>query len=127
MFLAVISALVGYFNRFLRIDMTESLEILFKECEGGGDYDGLCQYVIVAVGPAGVRQLTNSYVQVWLPVADGQLPPSRHHHPHVLDYPVVWLQSPCRYLCPVHGRRSCIRENGGDHCEGDTCVRAERF
>lgn len=23
--------------------MTESLEILFRECEGGGDYDGLCQ------------------------------------------------------------------------------------
>lgn len=28
---------------FLRIDMTESLEILFRECEGGGDYDNLCQ------------------------------------------------------------------------------------
>lgn len=28
--------------------MTESLEILFKECEGGGDYDGLCQYVSTA-------------------------------------------------------------------------------
>jgi chloride channel 3/4/5 len=35
--------MIGYFNRFLRIDMTESLEILFKECEGGGDYSGLCQ------------------------------------------------------------------------------------
>lgn len=42
-FLAVLSAMIGYFNRFLRIDMTESLEILFKECEGGGDYSGLCQ------------------------------------------------------------------------------------
>ena len=44
--LAVISAMVGYFNLFLKIDMTESLEILFRECEGeGGDYEGLCQYV----------------------------------------------------------------------------------
>ncbi|KAL9939267.1 hypothetical protein V8E36_002080 [Tilletia maclaganii] len=41
--LAVITASVSYFNKFLRIDMSESLEILFKECEGGGDYDNLCQ------------------------------------------------------------------------------------
>ena len=41
--LAVITASVAYFNKFLRIDMTESLEILFRECEGGGDYDNLCQ------------------------------------------------------------------------------------
>lgn len=41
--LAGLTALVGYFNKFLRIDMTESLDILFRECEGGGDYDGLCQ------------------------------------------------------------------------------------
>ena len=44
-FLAALTALVGYHNRFLRIDMTESLDILFRECEGGGDYDNLCQYV----------------------------------------------------------------------------------
>ncbi|KAI7956875.1 hypothetical protein MJO28_003970 [Puccinia striiformis f. sp. tritici] len=42
-FLAGLTAIIGYFNMFLRIDMTESLEILFRECEGGGDYDGLCQ------------------------------------------------------------------------------------
>ncbi|PWN48744.1 hypothetical protein IE53DRAFT_333168, partial [Violaceomyces palustris] len=41
--LACLTAFVGYFNKFLRIDMTESLEILFRECEGGGDYDNLCQ------------------------------------------------------------------------------------
>ncbi|KAK4686453.1 chloride channel 3/4/5, partial [Tremellales sp. Uapishka_1] len=41
--LAIITAFVGYLNRFLRIDMTESLEILFKECEGGGNHEGLCQ------------------------------------------------------------------------------------
>ena len=42
-FLATITAMIGYFNRFLRIDMTESLSILFRECDGGGDYEGLCQ------------------------------------------------------------------------------------
>ncbi|KDN52290.1 hypothetical protein K437DRAFT_254489 [Tilletiaria anomala UBC 951] len=41
--LAMLTASVAYFNKFLRIDMTESLEILFRECEGGGDYDNLCQ------------------------------------------------------------------------------------
>lgn len=43
--LATITALIGYGNRFLRIDMTESMAILFRECEAGGDYDNLCQYV----------------------------------------------------------------------------------
>lgn len=41
--LAVLTAMVGYSNRFLRIDMTESMAILFRECDGGGDYDNLCQ------------------------------------------------------------------------------------
>ncbi|WVQ80441.1 hypothetical protein IAT38_002546 [Cryptococcus sp. DSM 104549] len=41
--LATITAFVGYLNRFLRIDMTESLALLFRECEGGGDHKGLCQ------------------------------------------------------------------------------------
>ncbi|KAA1471841.1 voltage-gated chloride channel [Dentipellis sp. KUC8613] len=41
--LAVITAMIGYFNRFLRIDMTESMSILFRECDNGGDYENLCQ------------------------------------------------------------------------------------
>jgi chloride channel 3/4/5 len=41
--LAVITGIVGYLNRFLRIDMTESMALLFRECEGGGDHQGLCQ------------------------------------------------------------------------------------
>ncbi|KAI4845305.1 CLC voltage-gated chloride channel [Aureobasidium sp. EXF-8845] len=40
--LATATAIVCYPNKFLRIDMTESMEILFLECEGGHDYDGLC-------------------------------------------------------------------------------------
>ncbi|MCJ1250881.1 glycerol ethanol, ferric requiring protein [Trapelia coarctata] len=41
--LAAGTALLCYPNMFLRIDMTESMEILFLECEGGHDYDGLCE------------------------------------------------------------------------------------
>ncbi|KAF2261354.1 chloride channel protein 3 [Lojkania enalia] len=40
--LAVLTAAICYPNMFLRIDMTESMEILFLECEGGHDYDELC-------------------------------------------------------------------------------------
>ena len=40
--LAVATAALCYPNMFLRIDMTESMEILFLECEGGHDYDELC-------------------------------------------------------------------------------------
>ncbi|KZF19378.1 voltage gated chloride channel [Xylona heveae TC161] len=42
-FLAALTAIVCYPNKFLRIDMTENMEILFLECEGGHDYDGLCE------------------------------------------------------------------------------------
>ena len=40
--LALGTAIICYPNMFLRIDMTESMEILFLECEGGHDYDRLC-------------------------------------------------------------------------------------
>lgn len=37
-FLALITALISYFNEFLKLDMTESMEVLFHECvqEDGG-------------------------------------------------------------------------------------------
>ncbi|KAJ7594451.1 Cl-channel protein [Mycena floridula] len=42
--LATLTAMIGYFNRFLRIDMTESMAILFKECEGvAGKFSNICQ------------------------------------------------------------------------------------
>ncbi|KAH8119059.1 chloride channel [Phellopilus nigrolimitatus] len=41
--LASLTAMIGYFNRFLRIDMTESLAVLFHECDSAGDIDNLCQ------------------------------------------------------------------------------------
>ncbi|KAI9679463.1 MAG: glycerol ethanol, ferric requiring protein [Caeruleum heppii] len=41
--LAAATAVICYPNMFLRIDMTESMEILFLECEGAHDYNGLCE------------------------------------------------------------------------------------
>lgn len=40
--LAMLTAVICYPNMFLRIDMTESMEILFLECEGEHNYNGLC-------------------------------------------------------------------------------------
>ncbi|USP76138.1 hypothetical protein yc1106_03412 [Curvularia clavata] len=40
--LAVVTGVICYPNMFLRIDMTESMEILFRECKAGKDYDQLC-------------------------------------------------------------------------------------
>lgn len=40
--LAAGTAIICYPNVFLRIEMTESMEILFLECEGTEDYQGLC-------------------------------------------------------------------------------------
>ncbi|AEO55091.1 hypothetical protein MYCTH_2298521 [Thermothelomyces thermophilus ATCC 42464] len=40
--LAVATAIVCYPNAFLRMEMTESMKVLFRECEGAQDYHGLC-------------------------------------------------------------------------------------
>ena len=41
--LAGITALLCYPNLFLRVDMAEMMEMLFRECEGDYDYHGLCE------------------------------------------------------------------------------------
>lgn len=41
--LAAFTAVVCFPSIFLSIDMTESMEILFRECEGSEDYYGLCE------------------------------------------------------------------------------------
>ncbi|ANB10926.1 Gef1p [Sugiyamaella lignohabitans] len=41
--LAFITAVICYFNEFLRIDMTESMQILFHECDHGFEDNVTCQ------------------------------------------------------------------------------------
>ncbi|KAJ5401565.1 uncharacterized protein N7487_007461 [Penicillium crustosum] len=41
--LAGLTAILCYPNMFLKINMTAMMEILFRECEGGHDYEGLCE------------------------------------------------------------------------------------
>ncbi|EMR11288.1 hypothetical protein PNEG_00316 [Pneumocystis murina B123] len=40
---AIITAILSYGNAFLKIDMTESMKILFRECSNDLDYDGICK------------------------------------------------------------------------------------
>ena len=40
--LSFVTAVVCYWNAWLRIDMTEMMERLFKQCEGVEDYNGIC-------------------------------------------------------------------------------------
>lgn len=41
-FLAFITAVICYFNIFLRLDMTESMQLLFRECENGFEEHIVC-------------------------------------------------------------------------------------
>ncbi|KAG5519221.1 hypothetical protein PMAC_002309 [Pneumocystis sp. 'macacae'] len=42
-FFGVVTAVVSYGNAFLRIDTTESMKILFRECGDGAGYGGICR------------------------------------------------------------------------------------
>ncbi|KAF7315867.1 Chloride channel protein [Mycena indigotica] len=41
--LASLTAMIGYSNQFLRMDMTEMMSILFHECTNGGNVNNVCQ------------------------------------------------------------------------------------
>ncbi|KAG0360740.1 chloride channel [Gamsiella multidivaricata] len=41
--LAFLTCTFAYWNIFMKIDMAESMNILFRECEGSEDYMGLCK------------------------------------------------------------------------------------
>jgi chloride channel 3/4/5 len=41
--LAGVTALLCYPNIFLRINMTQMMEVLFRECEGDNNYMGICE------------------------------------------------------------------------------------
>ncbi|CCJ28317.1 unnamed protein product [Pneumocystis jirovecii] len=41
-FFAIITAILSYGNAFLRIDITENMKILFRECTDDLGYDGIC-------------------------------------------------------------------------------------
>ena len=42
--LALITAMISYFNRFMQLDMTKTLEELFQQCDGASDDDASVSY-----------------------------------------------------------------------------------
>ncbi|PLN83322.1 ClC chloride ion channel [Aspergillus taichungensis] len=64
--LAAITALICYPNMFLKINMTEMMEILFRECDGGHDYHGLCDstYRWEMVGSLGIATILRIFLVI---------------------------------------------------------------
>ena len=116
--LATLTAMFSYFNKFLRIDMTESLAILFRECEGGGDYDNLCQYALylTILMRALVEQFVDRFQDLGA-VEDGQLTFTGNNLPNGFHHHFIWHQGPRWHFCTVYGRGGHIWSNGRHHCE----------
>lgn len=113
--LATLTAMIGYANRFLRIDMTSSMAILFRECEGGGNVNNLCQYA--PSRPQLSTPLTRclSSFKNTGSVAHLELALPRDRYSHRARRHFVWGQGACRYLRALHGHWGDIRQDGGHH------------
>ena len=85
--LATLTAVIGYFNRFLRLDMTSSMAILFRECEGGGNVYNLCQYVSTEIH----KPMLNSFSQNRSTVAHFQLVAPSNNYPNRPRCGELWV------------------------------------
>ncbi|KAG4304471.1 hypothetical protein PORY_002181 [Pneumocystis oryctolagi] len=79
--LAVITAILSYGNAFLRIDMTENMKILFRECADDLGYDGICKYfsqgrIVISLIIATVIRICLVIVSYGLKVPAGIFVPS---------------------------------------------------
>ncbi|KIW21189.1 hypothetical protein PV08_01769 [Exophiala spinifera] len=79
--LAGVTALLCYPNMFLRIEMTEMMEMLFRECEGGYDYHGLCEkknrwWLVVSLAVATIMRMLLFVVSYGCKVPAGAFVPS---------------------------------------------------
>jgi len=121
--LASLTAMIGYFNIFIRIDMTECMAILFRECEGGGDFDNLCQLVFP---PCITAILLNGIIpQILCPMAHGKFITTSDGNPHGSCCRFLWLQSTRWHFRAVNGHWRDIWSNGWYHGEGNVSVGTE--
>lgn len=123
--LAMFTAVICYPNMFLRIDMTESMEILFKECEGDADYDGICEYVKSPYHRTPSDAVLTK-MQPKEPVDCCLLTGNRNGPPHLPGSYIIWLQGPGRYLRPLNGHRCLVRPYDR-HFSGGTTRIVPRF
>lgn len=86
--LAALTAILCYPNMFLKINMTEMMEILFRECEGGHDYNGLCEYVhsLLLIGLK-----VNNYIQVQASLVDGDFIGLCYYPAHRFGDHFLWM------------------------------------
>lgn len=111
--LAILTAIVCYPNMFLRIDMTESMEILFLECEGDHDYDRLCEYVIAQM----LKLLRHAYLtQTQNPLETDFVLGDRDDSADLARHCLVWMQGSRRHFCSFYGHRCFIWSNGWYLC-----------
>ena len=71
-----------------------------------------------AIGP----QITDDLRQIFNPVADGQFLTAGHHHPHLLDRPLIRMQGASWYFRSIYGRWGCFRSYGGNHSQSNVSV-----
>lgn len=113
--LAAITAVICFPNVFLKINMTEMMEILFQECEGEHDYHGLCESVLQ-------NPLSSSLLikQIQIPLVDGLFSSYCYSPAYNLGDHILWLQSTGWNFCSIHGDRGVIWPNGWHHGSGIT-------
>jgi hypothetical protein len=107
--LAAITAIVCYPNMFLRIDMTEMMEILFRECEGDFDYDELCEYVAPPFPAFSESEPQANKLQSQKSLVANLIARPGNCYPYFVRYPLLWMQSSRWDLCAVYGNWSFFR------------------
>ena len=117
--LATFTAIIAYWNQFLRMDMTESLYILFRECEGGGDYDNLCQCVR---NTNRFSALDETRKQDECSMADGELIVLGDTLPHHPRHHLIRMQGPRGNIRSFHGDRCNLRPICWNHRQGNLSV-----
>lgn len=113
--LAGLTAILCYPNMFLKINMTEMMEILFQECEGSHDYNGLCEYENRFTH---VRTNANNATQSQISLVDGILVGHRYHSAHRFGDHFLRVQGPSRYFRPIDGYWGILRPHGRNHGAG---------
>lgn len=113
--LAGLTAILCYPNMFLKINMTEMMEILFRECEGGHDYNGLCEYGSLF---ASCSQMLTMPSQIQVSLVDGIFIGYCYHSAHRSGDHFLRVQGPSRYLRPIDGYWGILRPYGRNHGAG---------
>lgn len=107
--LAGLTALLCYPNMFLRINMTQMMEVLFQECgdDERTNYGGICE--LVSMLPLiMLSMLISFFLQSQKSMVNGVFSFHRHSPPNRPSHHLLRLQGSCRHFCAFHGHRSHV-------------------